>query len=275
MKPAAFDYVRVANKREALEILAEHGEQARIIAGGQSLMAVLNMRLTQPKVLIDINHADDLHGLTVDKNRLVIGAAVRQVELMDRPTLADEVPLLAQALPWIGHFQTRNRGTVCGSVAHADPSAEIPLCLVTLGGQIVLESLKGKRREVPAVEFFQGVLTTARRPDELVSEVHFPLADPAVRYRFREVAMRHGDFALVALAACVREDGVELGIGGVSDRPVLRRLPRGEGLPDALNAFAWSLGAQDDVHASAAYRRHLVRELGQQLIEEQDHARVS
>lgn len=275
MKPAAFDYVRVANKREALEILAEHGEQARIIAGGQSLMAVLNMRLTQPKVLIDINHADDLYGLTVDKNRLVIGAAVRQVELMDRPTLADEVPLLAQALPWIGHFQTRNRGTVCGSVAHADPSAEIPLCLVTLGGQIVLESLKGKRREVPAVEFFQGVLTTARRPDELVSEVHFPLADPAVRYRFREVAMRHGDFALVALAACIREDGVELGIGGVSDRPVLRRLPRGEGLPDALNAFAWSLGAQDDVHASAAYRRHLVRELGQQLIEEQDHARVS
>lgn len=275
MKPAAFDYVRVANKREALEILAEHGEQARIIAGGQSLMAVLNMRLTQPKVLIDINHADDLHGLTVDKNRLVIGAAVRQVELMDRPTLADEVPLLAQALPWIGHFQTRNRGTVCGSVAHADPSAEIPLCLVTLGGQIVLESLKGKRREVPAVEFFQGVLTTARRPDELVSEVHFPLADPAVRYRFREVAMRHGDFALVALAACIREDGVELGIGGVSDRPVLRRVPRGEGLPDALNAFAWSLGAQDDVHASAAYRRHLVRELGQQLIEEQDHARVS
>ena len=140
---------------------------------------------------------------------------------------------------------------------------------------MVLESLKGKRREVPAAEFFQGVLTTARRPDELVSEVHFPLADPTVRYRFREVAMRHGDFALVALAACIREDAVELGIGGVSDRPVLRRLPRGEGLPDALNAFAWSLGAQDDVHASAAYRRHLVRELGQQLIEEQDHARAS
>jgi 2-furoyl-CoA dehydrogenase FAD binding subunit len=275
MKPAAFDYVRVANKREALEILAEHGEQARIIAGGQSLMAVLNMRLTQPKVLIDINHADDLHGLTVERGRLTVGAAVRQVELMDRASLADEVPLLSRALPWIGHFQTRNRGTVCGSVAHADPSAEIPLCLVTLGGQVVLESLKGKRREVPAVEFFQGVLTTARRPDELVSEVHFPLADPAVRYRFREVAMRHGDFALVALAACILEDGVELGIGGVSDRPVLRRLPRGEGLPDALNAFAWSLGAQDDVHASAAYRRHLVRELGRQLIEEQDHARVS
>ena len=275
MKPAAFDYVRAFNKREVLEILAEHGEHARIIAGGQSLMAVLNMRLTQPKVLIDINYADDLHGLKAESGRLSVGAAVRQVELTDRPSLADEVPLLAQALPWIGHFQTRNRGTVCGSVAHADPSAEIPLCLVTLGGRVVLESLKGKRREVTAVEFFQGVLTTARRPDELVSEVHFPLADPAVRYRFREVAMRHGDFALVALAACIRENGAELGIGGVSDRPVLRRLPRGEALPDALNAFAWSLGAQDDVHATAAYRRHLVRELGQQLIEEHDHARAS
>lgn len=272
MKPAAFDYVRVANKREALEILAEHGEQARIIAGGQSLMAVLNMRLTQPKVLIDINYANDLHAITADRDHLVVGAAVRQVELMDRASLADEVTLLAQALPWIGHFQTRNRGTVCGSVAHADPSAEIPLCLVTLGGRVVLESLKGKRREVPAAEFFQGVLTTTRRPDELVSEVHFPLAAPAVRYRFREVAMRHGDFALVALAACIREDGVELGVGGVSDRPVLRLLPRGDGLAEALNAFAWSLGAQDDVHATAAYRRHLVRELGRQLIEEQNHA---
>ena len=272
MKPAAFAYVRVASKREALELLAEHGEQARIIAGGQSLMSVLNMRLAQPKVLVDINHADDLRELKVERGHLLVGAAVRQVELLDRPGLADEVPLLAQAMPWIGHFQTRNRGTVCGSMAHADPSAELPLCLVTLGGQVVLESLKGKRREVPAAEFFQGVLTTARRADELITAVHFPLADPAVRYRFREVAMRHGDFAMVALAACIRDDSVDLGIGGVADRPTLRRLPRNDELADALNAFAWSLGAQDDVHATAAYRRQLVRELGRQLIEDQDHA---
>ena len=272
MKPAAFAYVRVASKREALELLAEHGEQARIIAGGQSLMSVLNMRLAQPKVLVDINHADDLRELKVERGHLLVGAAVRQVELLDRPGLADEVPLLAQAMPWIGHFQTRNRGTVCGSMAHADPSAELPLCLVTLGGQVVLESLKGKRREVPAAEFFQGVLTTARRADELITAVHFPLADPAVRYRFREVAMRHGDFAMVALAACIRDDSVDLGIGGVADRPTLRRLPRNGELADALNAFAWSLGAQDDVHATAAYRRQLVRELGRQLIEDQDHA---
>ncbi|WP_413043630.1 FAD binding domain-containing protein [Pseudomonas sp. YJ42] len=275
MKPAAFDYIRAADKREVLQLLAEHGEQARIIAGGQSLMAVLNMRLAQPKVLIDINHASDLHYQKLEKNRLVVGAAVRQVELLDRSSLVHEVPLLAQAMPWIGHFQTRNRGTVCGSVAHADPSAEIPLCLVTLGGTVVLESLKGKRRELPAEQFFQGVLTTEKRPDELVVEVHFPLLEPGVSYRFREVAMRHGDFALVALAACIRQDHVDLGIGGVADRSVLRRLPLGAELKDALNTFAWSLGAQDDVHASAAYRRQLVRELGQQLIEGTDHARAS
>lgn len=275
MKPAAFDYIRAADKREVLQLLAEHGEQARIIAGGQSLMAVLNMRLAQPKVLIDINHASDLRYQKLEKNRLIVGAAVRQVELMDRSSLIDEVPLLAQAMPWIGHFQTRNRGTVCGSVAHADPSAEIPLCLVTLGGTVVLESLKGKRRELPAEQFFQGVLTTEKRPDELVVEVHFPLREPDVDYRFREIAMRHGDFALVALAACIRKDQVDLGIGGVADRSVLRRLPLGAELKDALNTFAWSLGAQDDVHASAAYRRQLVRELGQQLIEGTDHARAS
>lgn len=275
MKPAAFDYIRAGDKREVLQLLAEHGEQARIIAGGQSLMAVLNMRLAQPKLLIDINHARDLHYQKVEKQRLVVGAAVRQVELMDRPGLADEVPLLAQAMPWIGHFQTRNRGTVCGSVAHADPSAEIPLCLVTLGGTVVLESLKGKRRELPAEQFFQGVLTTEKRPDELVVEVQFPLREPDVDYRFREIAMRHGDFALVALAACIRQDHVDLGVGGVADRSILRRLPLDAGFEDAINRFAWSLGAQDDVHASAAYRRQLVRELGQQLIEGTDHARAS
>ncbi|MCS2607806.1 FAD binding domain-containing protein [Halomonas dongshanensis] len=275
MKPAAFDYVRVTNKREALQQLSEYGEQARIIAGGQSLMAVLNMRLAQPKILIDINQASDLHYLKLENNHLKIGAAVRQVELLDRASLADEVPLLAQAMPWIGHFQTRNRGTVCGSVAHADPSAEIPLCLVTLGGTVVLESLKGKRREVVAAEFFQGVLTTEKRPDEMVVEVQFPLRETGVIYRFREIAMRHGDFALVALAACIRQREADLGIGGVADRPTLHRLPLGAELKDSLNTLAWSLGAQDDVHASAPYRRQLVRELGQQLIEGNDHARAS
>lgn len=275
MKPCAFDYLRADSVREVLEALHAHGDKARVLAGGQSLMAVLNMRLTQPDVLIDINGIQALHEVKSHRGMLEVGAAVRQVELMDRSALADEVPLLALALPSVGHFQTRNRGTVCGSVAHADPSAEIPLCLATLGGVVVLESLKGKRREVPAVDFFLGVLSTDRRPDELVTAVRFPLREEGVDYRFREVAMRHGDFALVALAACIHRDHAVLGVGGVSDRPVRRQLPLGQDLPEALNALAWSLGAQDDVHATAAYRRQMVRELGRQLIEGEPHARAS
>ena len=266
MKPAAFDYVRAESRRQVLELLAEYGQEARIIAGGQSLMAVLNMRLAQPKLLIDINQVAELAYIELRKDCLAVGAAVRQAQLLARPTLADEVPLLAVAMPWIGHFQTRNRGTVCGSVAHADPSAELPLSLVTLGGEIVLESIKGKR-VIKAAEFFQGILTTDKRADELVVEVRFPLKREGIIYRFQEIAMRHGDFAIVSLAACIGIDEVRLGVGGVADRPVMRSLPRGAALPDALNETAWSLDAQDDVHASAAYRRQLVRELGHRLIE--------
>lgn len=266
MKPAPFDYVRASSRREVLDLLAEYGQEARIIAGGQSLMAVLNMRLAQPKLLIDINHVPDLNFIERRQDCLAVGAAVRQAQLLERPSLPDEVPLLALAMPWIGHFQTRNRGTVCGSIAHADPSAELPLCLVTLGGEIVLQSTKGQR-SVKASEFFQGILTTDKRADELVVEVRFPLKRAGITYRFQEIAMRHGDFAMVALAAAIGEEQVEFGIGGVSDRPQHRQLARGATLKDALNEVAWSLDAQDDVHASAAYRRQLVRELGQRLIE--------
>lgn len=226
MKPAAFDYVRADTRRQVVELLAEYGQEARIIAGGQSLMAVLNMRLAQPKLLIDINHVAELAYIELRKDCLAVGAGVRQAQLLARSSLMDEVPLLALAMPWIGHFQTRNRGTVCGSVAHADPSAELPLCLVTLGGEIVLESKKGKRI-VKATDFFQGILTTDKRADELVVEVRFPLKREGITYRFREIAMRHGDFAIVSLAAAIGADQVELGIGGVADRPQRRSLPRG------------------------------------------------
>lgn len=266
MKPPVFDYVRAESKKEVLALLAEYGNEARILAGGQSLMSVLNMRLAQPKLLIDINQVAELNYIDVRKGNLAVGAAVRQAQLLSRPTLSEEVPLLALAMPWIGHFQTRNRGTVCGSVAHADPSAELPLCLVTLGGEIVLESKKTSR-VVKAADFFQGVLSTAKQADELVAEVRFPLLREGVKYRFQEIAMRHGDFAIVALAAAIDSEHADLGIGGVSDRPQRRRLSLGSTLNDELNVVAWSLGAQDDTHASAAYRRQLVRELGQRLVE--------
>lgn len=269
MKPCAFDYYRPQTRKEAIDRLIESGDEARLVAGGQSLMAVLNMRLAQPQILIDVGAIDELRYIERRDDHLAIGAATTQAELLEYAALVDELPLVAQALPWVGHFQTRNRGTVCGSIAHADPSAELPLCLATLGGEVVLETRRGKTRRVTGADFFQGVLTTARRPDELITEVRFPLKREGHAYRFREIAMRHGDFAIVALAADIGESEVHLGVGGVADRPVVRTLSLDDDLDEALNHLAWSLGAQDDAHASAAYRRHLVRELGRRLILEE------
>jgi len=267
MKPAALDYIRADSSEEACALLAEYGEQGRILAGGQSLLPMLNMRLAQPRALIDVARAQDLAQARIEDGMLRIGAAVTQATVQWRPRLRQDVPLLAQAFPHIGHVQTRNRGTVCGSIAHADPSAELPLCLAVLGGQIALRSASG-RRTLAAARFFQGPLTTARRADELVEDVGFPLARPGERYGFTEVAMRHGDFAIVSLAAVVSADEIHLGVGGVAGIPRVQRWPalRDNDLDDALNQLAWDLDARDDVHASAAYRRHLVRTLGKKLV---------
>ena len=179
----------------------------------------------------------------------------------------NHIPMLSQAFPHLGHFQTRNRGTVCGSIAHADPSAELPLCLATLGGTVTLRSQR-RRRSLSANEFFRGVLTTATEADEFVESVHFPLARKQTRYGFCEVSMRHGDFAIAALAAVVSSQSVILGVGGVADRPWVENIPAASGsdLDAALEDLVWKLGAQDDQHASARYRRHLVRKLGRKLI---------
>ena len=270
MKPAAFDYIRVDSADEAVAALAQHGDEARILAGGQSLTPMLNMRVAQPKVLVDISRAADLLTSKADNGTLVVRAAATQAAVERRPRLADEVPLLARAFPHLGHFQTRNRGTVCGSLAHADPSAELPLCLAVLGGEVVLRSRSGGRRMLRADEFFQGPLTTARQPTEIVEEARFPLARAGERYGFAEIAMRHGDFAIVALAVIVSAAGIRFGVGGVADRPRVRRWPRlaAAELDAELNRFAWELGARDDQHASAVYRRHLVRRLGRKLIAE-------
>jgi len=269
MKPPVFDYRRCESADEALALLAEYGEDARVLAGGQSLMAVLNMRLAQPRVLVDISRVAGLAYVRAESGALAIGASATQAAVEWRATLADEVPLLALAFPNISHFQIRNRGTVCGSVAHADPSAELPLALAALGGKVRLRSRKG-RREMAADEFFQGMLTTARRHDELVEEVRYPLHRAGNRYAFAEVSRRHGDFAIVACAAVAGEREVRLAVGGVADRPRVLSLPRlpARELESAINDFAWELDAQDDPHATAVYRRHLVRRLGQRVIEE-------
>jgi 2-furoyl-CoA dehydrogenase FAD binding subunit len=268
MKPQAFDYARPDSAAEAIALLADAGEDARILAGGQSLMAVLNLRLAQPSVLIDIARLPDLDYVRSDGGRLVIGAAATQGSVEWRAGLAREVPLLAQAFPQISHFQIRNRGTVCGSIAHADPSAELPLALLALGGDVVLHSRRG-RRTVVADDFFQGMLMTARAPDELVEEVRYPLAQDGLRYAFEEFSGRHGDFAVCAVAAVVGADSIRLAVGGVSDRPRLKTWPRlgGADLDGAINDFAWELGARDDHHASAKFRRQLVRHLGRTAID--------
>lgn len=267
MKPAALDYIRADSLAEATALLAELGDDARILAGGQSLTPMLNMRLAAPRALVDIARVSELSGIRVD-GALMVGAAVTQAKLEARATLASEAPLVALALPHIGHFQTRNRGTVGGSIAHADPSAELPLVLAALGGEVVLHSTQGSRR-VAAAEFFTGMLTTACRPDELVAEIAFPLAREGARYGFREVALRHGDFALAAVAVAVARDGIRIAIGGVADCPFVESWPRlsGSALDDALDGLASRVGARDDDHASARYRRHLVRTLGRSLVE--------
>ena len=262
MKPAKFDYIRAEHADEAVALLAEYGDDARILAGGQSLMPMLNMRLAQPAVLIDISQCDDLNFIRSENNELRVGAALEW-----RKELAVNSPLLALAFPHISHFQIRNRGTVCGSIAHADPSAELPLCLVALGGSVALRTRHGSRT-VAANDFFQGVLTTAREPDELIEAVHFPLAKPQTRYGFAEFSIRHGDYAIVAVAAVADRDGITLAAGGIADRPVSQYWcgVSGDALDNVVGQWADTLEANDDQHASADYRRHLLRTLAMQSI---------
>lgn len=268
MKPRAFDYFRPASVAEAVEALAAHGEAAQILAGGQSLVAMLNFRLLAPTLLIDIARLSELDVIEVRDGALEVGAAVTQNRLLAHSGLARDLRLVALMLPWVGHFQTRNRGTVCGSIAHADPSAEMPLALAVLGGEVVLRSARGERR-LAAAEFQLGMLATARAADELIVAVRFPIRAADRSCAFRETARRHGDFALAALAAVAEADGaVRLGVGGVADRPTVRRFEPGPQLDAAVASWSETLGGYEDIHANARYRRNLVRRLGPVVIEE-------
>jgi 2-furoyl-CoA dehydrogenase FAD binding subunit len=275
MKPARFDYIRASDLAEAHDALAEFGNDARVIAGGQTLMPMLSMRLVRPKVVVDIMHLPALRGIAADGNGIRIGAGVRQAELLVWPGLADSLPLLNAALPWVGHAQTRSRGTVCGSVAHADPSAEIPLCMLALDGSVELSTRRGRRR-VKASDFFTGMMSTARADNELIEAVHMPKKQPGTGYAFAEFGRRHGDFAIVACAAVVTGKNVRLAVGGVADMPALRDFGDLDGKPldDVLDAFAWALDARDDLHATARYRRELVRQMGRATIEEARRCRA-
>lgn len=275
MKPAAFDYVRAETLAEVHDVLAAEGDDARVLAGGQTLVPMLSMRLARPKVLIDIMRLPELSGIAVERGSIRVGAAATQAALLALPRLAERQPLLAQALPFVGHAQTRSRGTVCGSIAHADPSAEIPLVLVALRGEIELSTAR-QRRRVAADEFFTGLMSTTRADDELIAAVTIPTRRPGQGCAFREFGRRHGDFAIVACAAVADADGMRLAVGGVADRPVARDFGTidGPALEQALNVFAWELEARDDLHATARYRRELVRRLGRETIEKARRCRA-
>lgn len=269
MKPAPFDYVCASTPQDIVSVLHEYGGDARILAGGQSLLAMLNMRLAKPTVLIDIMQVETLASITVERDHVIIPAAVRQSELAIWPRLAETLPLVTKIIPWIGHIQTRSRGTVCGSIAHADPSAELPLALVALDGEVVLRNRK-KRRILPASEFFIGTMMTAKSDDEFIEAVRIPVSNLRVGTGFREVGRRRGDFAIVACAAIVKGGSVRLAVGGVNDTPVIRDYENlaNADMADALNELAWSMDARGDLHADARYRRELVRSLGAQAIAE-------
>ena len=266
MKPRPFDYARPDTVEEALALLAEYGDDARILAGGQSLMAMLNLRLADPAVLIDISLLGELDVIRDRGDAIEIGAAVTQNKLLAWPALAQKLPLLAAALPFVGHFQTRNKGTVCGSIAHADPSAELPLCLAVLGGSVVLRSQKRGERVLTADDFQKDMLTTAREADELIVAVRFPAAT-GQGAAFNEVARRHGDFAIIAVAALAEgANAVRVGVGGMAGKPMARRIENGAA--DAIAEWAAELEGYDDLHASAALRRDLLRNLAPKVIEE-------
>jgi aerobic carbon-monoxide dehydrogenase medium subunit len=288
VRPAPFDYVAPRTVEQALDLLARHGDEAKVLAGGQSLVPMMNMRLVRPAVVVDLNRVAGLGALREDAGGLRLGALVRQHALERDGRVARAAPLLAEAAPVIGHMQTRARGTVGGSLVHADPAAELPACMIALDAVFHLRSARGARA-CRADEFFRGLLTTALEPDELLVEIELPgpagapgsLA-PRAGHGFAEVARRHGDFALVGACAVLALDAggvcreARLVIFGAGDRPHLARAaaalvgerPAAARLAEVGRAGAGEIDARDDLHATAAYRRHVAgglaaRALGQ------------
>ena len=287
MKSAAFDFRRAGSAEEACALLAEHGGDAKLIAGGQSLVPMMAMRLARPAFLVDINDAADLQRIELGADTVTLGSAVRQRRLERDATLAAKLPLLGKALRWVGHAQTRNRGTIGGSIVHADPSAELPLAACVLDATLVLRQASGES-EMPAREFIYAPMVTAITPVQCLVAIRFPLWQEArVGCAFDEVSLRHGDFAIVAAAAQVALDADGRCLRaclGTASAPVpqahgeaARRLV-GSRLDDAaIEAAAAEIERavepDADLHGSAEYRRHLARVLVKRvLVQARDEA---
>ncbi|HZP69444.1 MAG TPA: xanthine dehydrogenase family protein subunit M [Pseudolabrys sp.] len=263
MKPSPFAYTRAKTVKEAVALLARHKDDARLLAGGQSLIATLNMRLSAPELLIDINGIRNLDGIARKGKYVEIGALARHAQVENSDVIAKHAPLLALAMPHIGHPAIRNRGTFGGSIAFADPAAELPACLLALGGEIDIAGPRGKRK-VKADAFFKGLFETALRPQEMITAVRIPAADKSARVGFAELARRHGDYAIVGLAACARAEGkrltdVRLAYFGVGNTPVRARKAEtalaGGDIEAAVKTL--ELEPNDDVQATAEVKKHL------------------
>jgi CO/xanthine dehydrogenase FAD-binding subunit len=269
VKPAPFAYVRAESVEHAVETLVEHGDEAKLLAGGQSLVPAMNMRLARPSVLVDLNRVPGLEGMDPENGSIRIGALARQAAVERSPLVRDACPLLAEALPYVGHFATRNRGTVGGSIAHADAAAELPVALVALGGNVVTS-----KRTIPADEFFVTHFTTALDADELVVATTWPRVRGGEGCAFEEFALRHGDFALAAAACFLRvEDGrlaeARIAIGAVTDRPELLEVGEANAAELARAAGAAAASAVDpppNLHAAPEYRRRLVAVLVERAV---------
>lgn len=269
MKAPSFDYVRAQSLDQVFTLLAKHGDDAKIVAGGQSLMPMLNMRLAAPSLLIDITGLDDLSGITRDGGVVTIGALTRHVAVETDPLIARHVPLLAQAIVHVAHPAIRNRGTFGGSLANADPAAELPACMVALGARLKIAGRGGIRR-VPARDFFRGLYETALQAGDVLLGAEIDVDGPGTRSAFGELARRQGDYALVGLAAHGPVDAPRLVFFGVGDRPVEaagaaaalsgRRLD-GAAIAAAQAALGGDLSPPSDTQASAEARGHMARVL--------------
>jgi carbon-monoxide dehydrogenase medium subunit len=280
MKPGPFDYHAPRSVAEAVELLAAHGDDARILAGGQSLVPAMNFRLARPAVLVDINRIAELDFCQANDGVLRIGALTRHVRFERTVVEAPLGTLLADVVRYVAHLPIRVRGTFAGSLAHADPAAEWCLVATTLDAQIRARGPDGER-SIEAAAFFRSILTTSLRPDELITEVRLPLLGPAWRFGFAEFSRRLGDFALSMALAIVRLDGTRIaeariGVGGAGDRPLriteaeqalAGAVPDREALDEAAAITAATVEPFEDLHASVAYRRDLIRAMTRRALE--------
>ena len=281
MKPAPFQYFRPRSVEEALDLLAEHGPDAKPLAGGQSLIPAMNFRLATPAVLVDLNEAEGLANVTVQADGLRIGGMARHRTLERSETVARDAPLVTAAMPFVAHAAIRTRGTLGGSLAHADPAAELPAVMLALDAAFTVRSRRGSRM-VRAADFFTGLFTTSLEAGELLTEVAIPRRPPRSAYAFQEIARRHGDYALAGAAAAVAVDehgsckSARVALLSVADRPILAeharralegKQPTAEAIGAAAAAAADDLDPPGDIHASSAYRRHLAAVLIRRVLE--------